>query len=105
MAAKENMASGMRLCPLCMKPAALQQCCPLGKIPGPEWASEHLPIFLDMLARDDHKWIKLGTLGEMVDAPLAEGGYKELFKKERLVGVYMHFTYILYICIWRNTYA
>lgn len=87
MNASEKTSSGMRLCPLCMKPAALQQCCPLGKIPGPEWEAEHMPIFLDMLARDDHKWIKLGSLDSaLVDAPLGEGGYKALFKKERLVG-------------------
>ena len=76
----------MRVCPLCQKPAALRECCPLGKIPGAEWEMEHMPIFLDILAREKHKWAKLGSLGDMVDASLGDGGYKEVFKKERLVG-------------------
>ena len=84
MADKE--AGGMRVCPLCQKPAALRQCCPLGKIPGAEWEMEHMPMFLDILARKQHKWAKLGSLGDMVDASLGDGGYKEVFKKERLVG-------------------
>ena len=48
---------------------------------------EHMPIFLDVLASDSHQWSKLGSLGPMVDAPLGEGGYKEVFKKGRIVGL------------------
>jgi CRP-like cAMP-binding protein len=47
---------------------------------------EHMPQFLDVLRTNHHKWAKLGSLGDMVDATLGEGGYKEVFKKERLVG-------------------
>ena len=45
-----------------------------------------MPIFLDILATETHKWIKLGSLGDMVNASLGDGGYKEVFKKERIVG-------------------
>ena len=45
-----------------------------------------MPHFLDVLRTNHHKWAKLGSLGDMVDATLGEGGYKEVFKKERLVG-------------------
>lgn len=82
----KKSGSGMRLCPLCQKPAALLQCCPLGKIEPSEWEVEQMTIFLDVLRSEGHKWTKLGFLGDMVDASLADGGYKELFKKERLVG-------------------
>ena len=45
-----------------------------------------MPHFLDVLRTNHHKWAKLGSLGDMVDATLGDGGYKEVFKKERLVG-------------------
>ena len=47
---------------------------------------DHMPHFLDILRNKTHKWSKLGSLGDMVDASLGDGGYKEVFKKERLVG-------------------
>ncbi|KAJ1471992.1 hypothetical protein T484DRAFT_1842071 [Baffinella frigidus] len=63
----------MRLCPCCSKPVALQECCPIGKIPPG-------------IKTDQHKWVRFGGLGDLVDATLGEGGYKELFRKEKLVG-------------------
>lgn len=76
----------MRFCPLCMKPSALDHCCTIGKIPPADWTLEHLIQFLDVLKEDGNKWNRFGSLGDQVDYPLENGGYKEMFKKERLTG-------------------
>ena len=42
--------------------------------------------FLDILRGTDHKWIRSGSLDDIVDAPLTQGGYKEIFKREKVNG-------------------
>jgi hypothetical protein len=80
----------MRPCPLCLRPLALEQCCPLGKKPLIDWTLEDLKLFLEMLKEPTHRWKKFGGLGEIIDAPLADLGYKAIFEKERLTGKLMH---------------
>jgi hypothetical protein len=80
----------MRPCPLCLRPLALERCCELGKKPLIDWTLDDLKIFLDMVREPTHRWKKFGGLGEVVDAPLSEQGYKAIFEKERLTGKLMH---------------
>jgi hypothetical protein len=76
----------MRECPICLRPLALERCCPLGKKLLGDWTLEDLHIFLDYIKEPTHKWKKFGGLGDAVDAPLSELGYKAVFEKERLTG-------------------
>ena len=76
----------VRKCPFCAKPSALHACCPLGKIPPSEWTNKNMLEFLDILRGSEHKWIRTGSLDEIVDASLIQGGYKEIFKRERISG-------------------
>eukprot|EP00960_Hanusia_phi_P038790 753601-Hanusia_phi.AAC.2 len=68
-------------------PKALEKCCELGKVPPATWSTEQLLVFLDVLKGTKHKWSNYGSLGRYVDLSITEGGYKELFMKEKLSGL------------------
>jgi hypothetical protein len=59
----------------------------LGKIPPYEWSIDNMMQFLDVLKGSEHKWFRTGSLDEVIiNAPLTQGGYKEIFRREKVSG-------------------
>jgi hypothetical protein len=77
----------VRRCPFCARPSALHACCCLGKTLPSEWSIDNMIQFLDVLKGSEHKWFRSGSLDEtIINAPLTQGGYKEIFRREKVSG-------------------